>query len=67
MEHNEFIITKICQEFGPVDKVELIKDQHQNFTGGVYVDFESEYAAKEAFSKMMGLEVGKKFLYVKKM
>ena len=44
----------------------MIKDIQNKFTGEVFVDFDSEFQAKEAFSKMMGLEIGKNILFVKK-
>ena len=66
VEHNEIVIKTLCSEFGTVTSVELIKDEAGKFNGEVYVDFDTEFQAKEAFSKMMGLEIGKKVLYVKK-
>jgi len=48
--------------------LELILDKSSGkFTGEALVDFTSENEAKIAFSSMMGLQVDKKYLYVKKM
>lgn len=67
-QHSEKVIKELCTCFGKVTAVELIIDAKTNrFSGSAYVDFESEQEAKQAFNSMMGLEVGSKCLYVKKM
>lgn len=64
--HNEKLIRELCSYFGKVEAVELVNDQ-QGFTGSAYIEFENEAEAKKAFNQMMGLQVGSKNLYVKKM
>lgn len=56
----------MCKIYGNVVSVEMIKDSQNLFNGSCNVDFESEFEAKKAFSSMMGLQVGQKYLYVKK-
>lgn len=52
---------------GKVEKVEMVMDEQTGqFGGNANVDFESENDAKQAFNKMMGLQVKNKYLYVKK-
>jgi RNA recognition motif-containing protein len=67
-EHSENLIRELCDYFGKVTSVELIHDQNTKmFSGNAYVEFDSEFEAKKAFSSMMGLQVGSKVLYVKKL
>merc|ERR1711920_674622 len=67
LEHSEQLIFDLCSCFAKVSKVELLTDKETDkFNGYANVDFESEVEAKQAFSSMMGLQVGQKYLYVKK-
>ena len=66
-DHSDRLIFELCNCFGKVTAVELVKAINGKFDGSAYVDFESEFEAKQAFSSMMGLQVGQKYLYVKKM
>lgn len=54
--------------FAKVEKIELEYDQDtKKFNGTAKIEFVSEFDAKQAFSQMMGLKVGDKYLFVKKM
>jgi len=65
-DHSEKLIFELCNCFAKVVAVESVKDSHGKFDGAAYVDFESEFEAKQAFSSMMVLNVGSKVFYVKK-
>ena len=65
--HSLSMIQKICEVFGNVKNIDIIKDPiTSEFKGTVHVEFQSEAEAKHAHSSMMGLKIEDQILYVKK-
>lgn len=65
--HSLSMIQKICEVFGNVKNIDIIKDpMTSEFKGTVHVEFQSEAEAKHAHSSMMGLKIEDQILYVKK-
>jgi len=56
--HSLSMIQKICEVFGTVKNIDIIKDPiTSEFKGTVHVEFSSEGEAKNAHSSMMGLKI----------
>ena len=65
--HSLSMIQKICEVFGNVKNIDIIKDPiTSEFKVTVHVEFQSEAEAKHAHSSMMGLKIEDQILYVKK-
>lgn len=65
--HTLDMIQKICEVFGTVKNIDLIKDPiTSEFKGTVHVEFSTETEAKHANSSMIGLKIEDQVLYVKK-
>ena len=61
------MIQKICEVFGNVKNIDIIKDPiTSEFKGTVHVEFLTEAEAKNAYSSMMGLKIEDQILFVKK-
>ena len=61
------MISKICEIFGKVRKIEMVKDPVVGmFRGTVQIEYSTESEASYAFSKMMGLRIEDNHLFVKK-
>ena len=61
------MIQKICEVFGNVKHMDIIKDPlTSKFKGTVHIEFSNEMEAKKAHSNMMGLKIEDKILFVKK-
>ena len=66
--HSLSMIQKICEVFGTVKNIDLIKDPlTSEFKGTVHVEFTTESEAKAAHSSMIGLRIEDQVLYVKKL
>ncbi len=66
--HNKDMITQICEVFGKVKAVDLLKDTSTGeFRGQVHIEYDSEMDAKKGFTGMMGLKVDESVLFVKRM
>ena len=66
--HTKDMMTKICEVFGKVKNVDLLKDTSTGeFRGQVHVEYETELDAKKGFNGMMGLNVGGSVLFVKRL
>lgn len=61
------MVRKICEVFGQVKTVELMKDATGRFRGIVNVEFSTEMEAKRAQSSMMGFKIEDCILEVKKL
>ena len=56
--HTLSMIQKICEVFGNVKNIDIIKDPiTSEFKGTVHVEFLTEAEAKNAYSSMMGLKI----------
>ena len=65
--HTLEMITKICEVFGTVKNIDLIKDPlTSEFKGTVHVEFATEGEARNAHSSMIGLKIEDQVLFVKK-
>ena len=65
--HTLSMIQKICEVFGNVKNIDIIKDPiTSEFKGTVHVEFLTEAEAKNAYSSMMGLKIEDQILFVKK-
>lgn len=65
--HTLEMITKICEVFGLIKNIDLIKDPlTSEFKGTVHVEFSTEAEARNALSSMMSLKIEGQVLYVKK-
>lgn len=65
--HTVDMIQKICEVFGTVKNIDIIKDPiTSQFKGTVHVEFSTEAEAKNAHSSMMGLKIEDQVLFVKK-
>mmetsp|Transcript_11014 Transcript_11014/g.18403 ORF Transcript_11014/g.18403 Transcript_11014/m.18403 type:complete len:188 (-) Transcript_11014:518-1081(-) len=57
--YDEKLIKELCNCFGKVVAIEMLKDKESNqFNGNINVDFDSEVDAQKAFKSMIGLSVG---------
>lgn len=66
--HTKEMIQKVCEVFGTVKSLEMIKDPIKNkFRGRVQVEFASEMEATRAYNCMLGLKIEDEVLQVKKM
>lgn len=66
--HTKEMITKICEVFGKVKSVDLLKDTATGeFRGTVNVEYENEMDAKKGLTGMMGLKVEDSILFVKRL
>jgi splicing factor U2AF 65 kDa subunit len=62
------MIMKICEVFGKVKSVDLLKDPATGeFKGQIHVEYIDEVEAKKGHTGMMGLKVGEGLLYVKRL
>jgi splicing factor U2AF 65 kDa subunit len=68
-QHSKENILKICEVFGKVKSVDLLKDPVTGeFRGHVHVEYIDEVEAKKGHTGMMGLKVGDgALLYVKRL
>ena len=65
--HSLDMIQKICEVFGNVKHIDMIKDPlTSQFKGTVHIEFSNEMEAKKAHSSMMGLKIEEQVLFVKK-
>ena len=65
--HTKDMILKICDVFGQVKNIDMIKDPiTSEFKGTVHVEFSTEAEAKNANSNMMGLKIENKHIFIKK-
>ena len=65
--HTLSMIQKICEVFGTVKNIDMIKDPMTGeFKGTVHVELSTEAEAKNAHSSMMGLKIEDQVLFVKK-
>ena len=65
--HTLEMIQKICEVFGQVKNIDIVKDPlTYKFKGTVHVEFATEAEAKNANSSMMGLKIEDQLLHVKK-
>lgn len=56
--HTKDMIQKICEVFGSVRTIELIKDPIKNkFRGTVHVEYATEIEAQRAHNCMIGLKI----------
>ena len=56
--HTKEMISKICQVFGKVKSIDLLKDPSTGeFRGQVHVEYETEQDAKKGYNGMLGLKV----------
>lgn len=60
-EHSVELIKELCDCFGKVQHVKMLDEP-----GSAQVEFQDEFEAKQAMSSMMGLQVGRDYLHVKK-
>lgn len=66
--HSKEMIQKICEVFGKVKQVDLVRDTATGeFKGTVNVEYDSELDAKKGYTGMMGLKVDDCVLFVKRM
>jgi splicing factor U2AF subunit len=66
--HTKEMILKICEVFGKVRAVDLLKDPATGeFKGQVHVEYTDEIEAKKGHTGMMGLKVGEGILFVKRL
>ena len=65
--HTLEMMQTICEVFGTVKNIDIIKDPiTSQFKGTVHVEFSTENEAKNAHSSMMGLKIEDQVLFVKK-
>lgn len=58
LTHTLDMITKICEVFGLIRNIDLIKDPlTSEFKGTIHVEFSNEAEARNAHSSMMGLKI----------
>ncbi len=66
--HTKDMIMKICEVFGKVKSIDLLKDPATGeFKGQIHVEYIDEVEAKKGHTGMMGLKVGEGVLYVKRL
>lgn len=66
--HTKDMILQICEVFGKVKNIDLLKDPSTGeFRGQIHVEYDSEIDAKKAFSGMMGFNIDGYVLHVKKL
>lgn len=66
--HSKEMIWKICEVFGKVKNVDLLKDiTTGEFRGQVNVEFEDELEAKKGYTGLMGFKIEEKVLFVKRL
>lgn len=66
--YSKDMIQKICEVFGKVKQLDLLKDTSSGeFKGQIHVEYENEMDAKTGFNGMMGLKVEESVLYVKRL
>jgi splicing factor U2AF subunit len=62
------MILKICEVFGKVKIIDMLKDPATGeFRGQIHVEYDTEMDAKKGFAGMMGLKVEECVLFVKRM
>lgn len=66
--HTKDMILQICEVFGKVKTVDLLKDPATGeFKGQVHVEYMDEVEAKKAHTGMIGFQIGDSILYVKRL
>ena len=66
--HTKDMIQQICEVFGKVKSVDLLKDPATGeFRGQVHIEYETEHDAKKGYTGMMALKVSDSVLFVKRM
>lgn len=66
--HTKDMIMKICEVFGKVKTLDLLKDPATSeFKGQIHVEYTDEIEAKKAHTGMMGLNIGEGVLFVKRL
>jgi hypothetical protein len=66
--HSKEMIMKICEVFGKVKNIDLVKDTITGeFKGTVHVEYDSEMDAKKGYNGMLGLKIDDSILFVKRL
>ena len=66
LTYTETMIRKICEVFGTLKRLEMVKDSNERFRGIVNLEFSTEVEAKRAQSAMMGFRVEDQILESRK-
>jgi hypothetical protein len=66
IDHDEAMIRSICEIFGKLVSIEMVRNNDGSFTGVVNAEFESELEARKALSGITGFTISDQVLDARK-
>jgi len=66
IDHDETMIRSICEIFGKLVSIEMVRNNNGSFTGTVNAEFENELEARKALSGITGFTISDQVLDARK-